>query len=138
MGQSSQNTNTTQQSSTSPGALGMPTLNGILGQLNPQIANSGLNPTESGAISQLTQNASGPNPYAPTIGQNAATLLAGGGATDQSGAIRQNLANYTANTNPLASNTNYDPLATPGIGARLTSLDNSITQQINGQFAGAG
>ena len=137
MGSSNQQTQSTQQSSTQPWAASQPAVNGILGQLNPLIASSAVNPTEAGAISQLTSNAVAGNPYAPQIGANATSLLSGGGATNQAGAVNQNYQNYYNQTSPLASNTNYDPTQTPGIGTQLTALDNSITQQINGQFAGA-
>lgn len=138
MTQSSQNTQTTQQSSTSPGALGMPTVNGILGQLNPLISNSGLNPAESGAISQLTQNASNGNPYATAIGNNAQSLLAGGGAQNQDAAINQNYQNYYNQTNPMASNTNYDPTQNPAVQAALQAIQTQVTNSTNGQFAAAG
>lgn len=138
MTQSSQNTQTTQQSQTAPGALGMPTINGILGQLNPLISSSGLNPTEQGAINQLTTNAQAGNPYAPAISQNATSLLAGGGAQNQAPAVQQNLANYTAETQPLASNTNYDPTQNPAVQAALQAIQTQVTNQTNSQFAAAG
>lgn len=138
IGESSQNTDTTQQSSTSPGALGMPTVNGILGQLNPLISSSGLNPTESGAISQLTQNAQAPNPYAAPEAANATNLLNGGGATDQNPALTQNLQDYTAETRPMASNTNYDPTQNPAVQAALQAIQTQVTNSTNSQFAAAG
>lgn len=133
-----QNTQTTQQSSTSPGALGLPTLNGILGQLNPLISSSGLNPAESGAISQLTQNASTPNTYAPAESANATALLNGGGAQAQAPAVSQNLANYTSQVSPMASNLNYDPTQAPGMQQLLQTIAGDTTNQVNGQFAAAG
>lgn len=138
MGQSSQNTATTQQSSTSPGALGMPTVNGILGQLNPLIANSGLNPAQSGAINTLTQNAANGNPYAAPIATNATNLLNGGGAQNQNGAINSAYQNYYNQTNPMASNTNYDPTQSPGMQQLLQTIQGDTTNQVNGQFAAAG
>lgn len=138
MGQSSSNTATTQQSSTSPGALGMPTVNGILGQLNPLISSSGLNPAQSGAINQLTQNAQAGNPYAQQIGDNATSLLNGGGAMNQAGAVNQNLANYTSQVSPMASNTNYDPTQSPGMQQLLQTIQGDVGNSVNGQFAAAG
>jgi hypothetical protein len=135
-GQSS--TTQTQQSSTSPWATGQGVVNSIIPQLTGQLGNSGLNPAESGAISGITNVAAGGNPYAPQIGANATGLLNGGGATAQAPNVEQNYQQYYNATNPLASNTNYDPMSTPGIGAQLTALNNSITQNINGQFAAAG
>lgn len=138
MGQSSQNTATTQQSSTSPGALGMPTVNGILGQLNPLIANSGLNPAQSGAINTLTQNAANGNPYAAPIATNATNLLNGGGAQNQNGAINSAYQNYYNQTNPMASNMNYDPTQSPGMQQVLQTIQGDTTNAVNGQFAAAG
>ena len=68
----------TQQSQTAPWQAAQPMLQGILGQLNPLIQNSGLNPTESGAINQLSQNAAQGNPYAWQISGFASNLLNGG------------------------------------------------------------
>lgn len=135
---SNSNTQTTQQQSTSPGSLGLPTVQNILGQLNPLISSSGLNPAESGAINQLTQNAQAGNPYAPQIGANATSLLAGGGAQNQAGAVNANYQNYYNQTNPLASNTNYDPTQNPAIQAALQAIQTQVTNQTNGQFASAG
>ena len=138
MGSSSQQSQTTQQSTTAPNAAAMPTVNGLLSQLNPLIANSGFNPTESGAIDQLTANAQAGNPYAPQIGANATSLLSGGGALNQAPALTQNLQNYTAETQPLASNTNYDPTQTPGVQAVLQAIQQQVSNSVNSQFAGAG
>ncbi len=138
MGSSSQQSQTTQQSTTAPNAAAMPTVNGLLSQLNPLIANSGLNPTESGAIDQLTANAQAGNPYAPQIGANATSLLSGGGALNQAPALTQNLQNYAAETQPLASNTNYDPTQTPGVQAALQAIQQQVSNSVNSQFAGAG
>lgn len=128
----------TQSSTTAPWTQAQPALQGILGQLQPQIANSGLNPTESGAISGITNAASNPNPYAPAIASNASSLLAGGGATNQANAVDQNYANYYKATNPLASNTNYDPTQNPGTAAALAQIQGDVAQSVNGAFAASG
>ncbi len=128
----------TQSSTTAPWTAAQPTLNGILGQLNPLISNSGLNGTESGAINQLTQNAQQGNPYASQIGNNASSLLNGGGALNQAGQVNQGYQNYAAQTNPLASNTNYDPTQTPGVQAAMQAIQQQVGDSVNSQFAGAG
>ncbi len=138
MGQSSQNTQSTQQSSTAPWSTAMPTVSSIIGQLNPLIGNSGLTSPQQTAINQLTTNAQAGNPYAPQIGANATTLLAGGGATNQAGAVNDAYKQYFAATNPLASNTNYDPSTTPGFAPALSQIATDVTNQVNGQFAAAG
>lgn len=128
----------TQQSQTAPWTVAQPTLQNILGQLNPQISNSGLTSGESGALSTITNNAAGTSQFNPAIDASTKSLLSGGGALNQAPMINSAINAYQAQTNPLASNTNYDPMQTPGIGGQLQGLNDSITQQINGSFAGAG
>lgn len=136
MGSSSQNTTT--QSQTSPWAAAMPTVTGLLNGVNGLLLNSGVSTAENGAINQLTANAQAGNPYATSIGNTATSLLNGGGATDQAAATNKNYQDYYNATNPLASNTNYDPMSTPGLGTQLQALTDSITGSVNGQFAAAG
>jgi hypothetical protein len=92
MGSSSQNTQQTQSSTSAPGAMTAPTVQGIIGQLNPLIANSGTTGAQTNAINQLTANGQAGNPYAAAQGANATNLLAGGGATGQNGALTDNLS----------------------------------------------
>jgi hypothetical protein len=106
--------------------------------LNPLIGNSGLTGAESGAINGITNMAAGGNPYASQIGANASSLLAGGGAQNQAGAVNQNYQNYQAQTQPLASNTNYDPNQNPGTAALLAQIQGDVGNSVNSQFAGAG
>lgn len=128
----------TQNSTTAPWAAAQPMLSGILGQLGGLIPNSGITPGENGDISQIINNAANTSQFNPQINASTSSLLSGGGATNEAGNVNQNYLNYQAATNPLASNTNYNPMSTPGIGAQLQGLNDSITQQINGSFAGAG
>lgn len=129
---------TTQQSSTSPWSAAMPEVTGLLGQLQSQIPNVGLNSTEGSAINQLTAAGQAGNPYASGTEGAVNSLLAGGNATNQAGAVNDAFQRFQAQTNPLASNTNYNPYATPGFSDALNTANQDITNQINGQFAGAG
>lgn len=113
-------------------------LKGILGQLEPMIANSGLSSASTNAINQLQQNANAGNPYAGQIDSYTTNLLNGGGANAQAGNIQSGFDAYKAQTNPLASNTNYDPMQTPGLADALAALKSDITGSVNGQFAAAG
>ena len=70
MGGSSQTTST--QSSTSPWAQAMPTVNGLLSGVNGLLPNTGTTSAENDAISKLTANGQAGNPYAPAVG-NVAT-----------------------------------------------------------------
>jgi len=134
-----QSSSTQQQSSTTaPWAPAQGQLQGILGQLNGYLPQTSLNGTQSNALNTIEQNGSSVGQYAPAVQGLTSNLLNGGGAMNQAGAVNHNYQNYYNATNPLASNTNYDPMQTPGIGDQLSALKNNITSSVNGQFAAAG
>jgi len=136
-GQSS--TKQTQSSTTNPWEPAKPALEGILSQLTGALGNTGVTGAESGALTSLVNNANtASSTYAPQIANYAKTLLSGGGATDQSGNINANYQRYVDQTNPLASNTNYNPYDTPGFKDALSTTIADITNATNGQFAAAG
>jgi hypothetical protein len=132
-------TTQTQNSTTNPWEPAQPALQGILSQLTGNLNNTGVTGAESGALTSLVNNANtASSTYAPQIGAYAKDLLNGGGATDQAGAVNQNYQRYVDQTNPLASNTNYNPYDTPGFKDALSTTIADITNQTNGQFAAAG
>jgi hypothetical protein len=136
-GQSS--SNTTQNSTTAPWQPAQGTLQGLLSSLQGQLGSVPLTSAENSALHNSVQNAKNYSAtVAPQIGSYATSLLGGGGANNQAGNVNQNYLNYQAQTNPLASNTNYDPMQTPGIGNQLSALTDQITGQVNGSFAAAG
>jgi hypothetical protein len=106
----------------------------LTGNLN----NTGLTGAETGAIDTLQANAGNASQFAPQITDFAKTLLGGGGATDQAGNVNANYQRYVDQTNPLASNTNYNPYDTPGFKDALSTTIADITNSTNGQFAAAG
>lgn len=129
-------TGQTQNASTNPWAASMPAIQGILGQLNPLVQNSGLTGAQTGALNSLEAN--GQNQNAGQIGNLATNLLNGGGANNQAGAVNSAYQTYQQQMNPLASNTNYDPMQTPGIGQQLQTIQSDVGNSINSQFAAAG
>jgi hypothetical protein len=131
-------TSQTQNSTTAPWTEAQPALQGILGQLNGNLGNTGLTGNESGAINSMVSNAGTASQFAPQITGYANTLLNGGGATDQAGNVNQNYQRYVDQTNPLASNTNYNPYDTPGFKDALSTMTSDITNNVNGSFAAAG
>ena len=137
MGGTSSSQNTT-SSTTAPWAASQPAVSGLLQGVTSNLPNTELSALQEQAIGQLQGNAASASQFAPQIKSYANSLLSGGGATDQAGAVNQNYQNYQAQTNPLASNTNYDPMSTPGIGTALQGLSNNILSSVNGQFAAAG
>lgn len=129
---------TTQSTQTNPWSEAIPTLRGILGQVNTGLQNTGVTGAESGALDALKANAGNMSQFLPAIQDYAKNLLAGGGALNQSGSINQNFLDYQKNTSGLASNTNYDPYNTPGFRDAIDTLKNDITNSTNGMFAAAG
>lgn len=126
----------TQSSTTEPWQNAQPAINGILGQLQPQIANSGLNPTESGAINQLTQNAQAGNPYAGQIGSYATNLLNGGGANAQAPNLQSGLSTYQQQLTPYANGSMVGN--NPALQAQLQQIQSDVGNSVNSQFAAAG
>jgi hypothetical protein len=127
-----------QNSTTAPWAESQPMLQGILSQLTGNLNNTGLTGAETGAIDTLKANAGNASQFAPQITDFAKTLLSGGGATDQAGAVNQNYQRYVDQTGPLASNTNYNPYDTAGFKDAINAQVADITNATNGQFAAAG
>jgi hypothetical protein len=136
-GQSS--TSQTQASTTNPWAEATPALKGILGGLQDNLSKTGLSWGEDNALDVLKNNgANATSQFAPQIQDFAKTLLSGGGATDQAGNVNANYQRYVDQTNPLASNTNYNPYDTPGFKQAIDTTIADITNSTNGQFAAAG
>lgn len=129
---------TTQNSTTAPWAEAQPAIKGLLGQLSPMINNVGLNTAQTNALNSIEANAANGNPYAPAIGAATTNLLNGGGATNEAGNINGYYDQYRQATQPLASNTDYNPYNTPGFKDALSTTINDITNSTNGSFAAAG
>src|SRR5512136_2915706 len=130
MGGKSEST-TTQQSTTAPWAAAQPVLQGILGQLNNQVANSGLSGASSNAISQLEQNARAGNPYAGQISGLAGNLLNGGGATAQAGNVQGGLDAYRRQLTPYASGSMVGQNS--ALKDQLSQIATDVSNQVNGQ-----
>jgi len=123
-------------SSTQPWQPAQSSLTGILGQLGG--INSGLSPTQSGAISGLLGNSGFLNQFTPQATGITNNLLSGGGANNQAGTINNAYSQYQSQLNPYASGANLNPYSTPGFSDAMNTLNSDITNQVNGQFAAAG
>ena len=126
----------TQQSQTAPWEAAQPMLQSILGQINPLIQNSGLNPTESGAIGQLSANAAQGNPYASQISSFAGNLLNGGGANAQAPNLQSGLSTLQSQLTPYANGSMVGN--NPALAAQLAQIQTDVGNSVNGQFAAAG
>lgn len=131
-------TQTQQQSSTTqPWQQAQPALQGLLGKLEGQINTSGLSPTSSNALDTLAENAKGGNPYAVGIDGLTRDLLAGGGATDQADALKQNQLTFEQRLGPYAD-PNYTSLNNPALRAALDQIRDDTTNATRGMFAAGG
>jgi hypothetical protein len=83
-------------------------------------------------------NAGTANQYAPAIQGYAKDLAQRRRCAQPAGQINQNYQDYQKATQPLASNTNYNPYDTPGFKDALSTTISDITNSTNGQFAAAG
>jgi len=132
-------TSQTQSSTTAPWEAAQPALSGILSQLQGNLGKTGITGAEDKAIDQTVINgANATSQFAPAVTDYAKALLSGGGATDQAGNVNANYQRYVDQTNPLASNVNYNPYDTPGLKDALSTLTGDITRDVNGSFAAAG
>jgi hypothetical protein len=111
-------------------------LQGILGQLGAGLSNTGLTSAETGALNQLSQNASQGNPYAGQIGGYAQSLLNGGGANAQAGNVQGNLGTFQSQLTPYANGSMVGN--NPALAAQLAQIQTDVGNSVNGQFAGAG
>jgi len=129
---------TSQQSQTNPWEPSQGTLTGILGQLNSYLPQTGLTGTQNQALNTIEQNNATAGAYNPAIQSYTSDMLNGGGALNQTGAVNNAYQQYYNQTNPLASNTNYDPYSTPGFKQAIDTMVSDITNNTNGAFAAAG
>ena len=126
----------TQQSQTAPWQAAQPMLQSILGQIGTGLSNTGLTTAETGALNQLSQNASQGNPYAGQIGDYARSLLNGGGANAQAGNLQGNLDTFQSQLTPYANGSMIGN--NPALAAQLAQIQTDVGNSVNSQFAAAG
>ncbi len=134
--------NTTQQSQTKPWGPAQGGLKDIIGQVNALGRTNNpaqaLAPYELDLYNQAMQRVGGlPNP-GPAFGDMASKIFYTGG--DPSGLLdssAKGLQGNIGNLQPYATQ-NLDPTKTPGMQNVLDTIRNDISNQVNGQFAGAG
>ncbi len=124
-------------SQTDPYGLAQYPLSNIVSQINslwPQTVSNGLtglDPSETANFEKAKSNINELPNFGPAAAQTASNFLQTGG--DPTGILR----NEASNLNPMAAS-NIDPTQTPGMQNVLDTIRNDISNQINGQFAGAG
>ena len=132
----------TQSSTTAPWTQAQPALQGILGQLQGQLGNTGVTSGENSALNTIVGNSGNTNQFNPAINASTSSLLGGewrllnqarrwsrpaynqyGSAEHVSACQQHQLRSYADARHRCAAS---------------GTTDNAITQQVNGQFAGAG
>lgn len=136
-GKSTSQTTQTAQSTTNPWAPTVQPLQGVIGGVNGLIPNTGVSPTQQGAIQTLTQNAQAGNPYAPQISNTTNTLLSGGGGPNTTGMATDAYNAYKSAVTPWVNNIG-DPTQNPALRQALDVIRNDVSNSVNGQFAAAG
>lgn len=126
----------TQQSESNPWAAAVPSVQGILGKLDPLVQNSGLSQTSLSAIDQLQQNAGQGNPFAGQINSFTSNLLNGGGANGQAGNVQGNYDTFKSQLTPYANGSMIGN--NPALKAQLDQIMADVGNSVNGQFAAAG
>ncbi len=137
MGGKSTSTSTqTQNSTTAPWAPTQPLLQGIIGQINSGLANTGPTVTETGALNTTEANAGNYGQYSPMISDAVRSYLLGGGAMDQAPAIQSTYDAYKAVLTPFANGSMIG--ANSALRPQLDTISSDVTNNVNGMFAGAG
>lgn len=137
MGGSSKETQTTTaESTTQPWAAARPALTDLIGQLQGQLGQAGLNTTETGALADLTASARQGNPYAGQIGMLASDLF--GGGNDRTGMVESAYSGLQSNLAPFASGEYVDPSKNEALQGYLSTIGNDVQNRVNSMFAGAG
>lgn len=135
-GASTQQQQQQQQSTTNPWAPTVAPLSGIIGQINAQVPNAGVNPAESAAFGTLNANAANGNPFAPAINNVANSELSGG--PDRSGTVSDAYTTLQKQLMPWANGSMADPSNNPALASMLSTITSDAQNSINSQFAGAG
>lgn len=123
-------------SNTTPWAASLPLMQGILSALGTQGQGYNLNSAQNGALNSIEGNANNFNQFNPQITSTIGSLLNGGGATDQAGNVGNNLGQYQSYLTPYANGSMIGNNS--ALQNQLSTIQNDVSNQINGQFAAAG
>ena len=104
-----------------------------VGGINPS-----LNPTQSGAINQLTNLGAAGDPYQSQISGVANNLLGGGGANNYAPLYNAAYQQYANQIMPTASGQNVDPNTNPFFQNTTNTIQSDVQRQIEGLYAGSG
>ena len=135
MGGSSKQTTTSQSS---PWAPAQPLLQGILGQLQGSMGNTGLTGDQTAAFGAIKGNSGALDQQATNYQGLLSDMYKGGGFGSTMGLLgdnRQTVANALA---PYTSSTYADPSQNPTIMAAINKAGNNAQNSVNSMFAASG
>jgi hypothetical protein len=135
MGSNSQTTNQSQSSQFAPWAPAIPGLQNIIGQLS----NGGapLTGSQSSALNTLQSGANATPGFGDTA-SNAVSGLFNTSTQPQIGLWNNALNTSQSALSPYLSSSYTNPMSAPGFSQALSTMNQDITNQVNGQFAAAG
>ena len=133
---SEQTTESSMSQTTAPWEAAQPAIQGILGQLQPLVSNSGLSGASTNALDQLLANTQQGNQFAPQINELTNNLFSGAGANDQAGRVSSGYDTLSSQLSPYASGSMVGN--NPALKAQLDTIMSDVGTNINSQFAGAG
>jgi hypothetical protein len=138
-GKSETTQQTSQQSQLTPWDPTSGRIQGILGGLDPSIANLSGTPDTTAAYNQLKSNALNPNPLG-ALALGAGTSLLGGAANygKASGILSDAYGRTGASLSPYVSGNPFDPTSNPALAQQLATVDQDVMNSVNPMFAAAG
>ena len=131
-------TTTTQQATQDPWGPVQPLLKDLLGQLQPQIMNTGATANENLALDKLTGIAQKPNQYAGDMNGLLANLFKGGGIGETAPMVKDAYGMLSSRLDPTARGDFVDPTSNPYLQKIVGRTQDDIRNQTAQQFAGAG
>jgi hypothetical protein len=132
---SSQTTQQSQNSVSSPWSVAQPLLTSLLGSYGGQ--STAVTPAQTAASNQLVSDTSAiPNqgPGSTAAVNNALNF----NTTPQQGMLGGSLNTMTSNLSPLTNPANLNPMNTPGFSQALGTMNQDITNQVGNQYAASG
>ena len=133
-GQTTTTQDNTTQSQTAPWAAAQPQLQGLLGSLSH--LDTGVSPAQAAAAGMISNAAGNLPSFAPQLTNTTNALL--GGGPNNGGILSGAYNNLQGALSPYLDPSRLNPMSTPGFSQALGAMGNTITNQINDQFAAAG
>ena len=133
-GKSGSESSTKQVSQTTPYGPATEPMNSLIGKLGD--INPSLTGAETGALDAMSANASAGNPFSGQINGVASGLL--GGGPDRSGMVNDAYSQYQNALAPTARGDFVNPESNPQLQGYLSTIQNDVSNRVNGMFAGAG